>query len=128
MSELNKKTTTTKSNTRSDWDVQKLRFTIFAKPSEKIADGDLFWKAFSQFELDKKETNPKTGEQIWLGSNNSQKLTLKIHPIRIDVVLDPKEEFMASPPNINKLGKFDEWVKNFSQVVEHLVTKKNLLP
>ena len=110
------------------WDVQKLRFTAFPASSEQSINGDLLWKNISKFDLEKKEDIPRTGEQIWFGTNDEQRLSLKVHPVRIDLILEPKEVVLVSPPGLNMLGKLELCVNSFSKIIEQLVTKKNSLP
>ncbi len=117
-----------KNKSTFSWEVQRLRFTAFPLSNEISTNGDLLWKNIKEFELERREDNPKLGEKVWIGSKKEQKLILKVHLVKIDLILEPKEPILISPPELNMLGDLEPSVDTFKKIIDQFLNKSESLP
>ena len=110
--------------TSSSWQVNQLRATIFfGTPTEFVSNN--IWPKLKDVSLDRETLSPKTGEKILEGSIDNQKLTLKMMPIRIDLIITTEQEIDMKTASFPYLGTVDKIFKGFSSFFASWITQKD---
>lgn len=99
----------------SAWQTGALRLTAFPSPSAQTKDID-WWNDVVGEQPDKRESRPRTLDQIEEGPYRNGKLTLSVSALRIDWVYEP---IVPEPPSgateIPTLGSFPRTIKVFRE-------------
>lgn len=109
--------TTRSASELSVWQTEGLRLTAFTSPAAQFSQQN-WWSEIVGEEPEKRDSKPRTGEQLESGKYGNGRLILRVNPTRIDWQFAAIENESPEDVKIPVIGSFPESRDVFSELMQ----------